>query len=193
MRPKRPGRHSSSITTVAGESAIPPNEFGERGVGVATGRVLEPGTTYYYRVFAENEQSRIEGKPAEGTVQEFTTPAAEVPVVAGESVSGLTSTAAKLEATVDPNDQATTYAFEYATNKTLVGATKVAGALPAEYATLPVSTVLSGRMAHETYYYRVVAENEKRAKKQARRSTGRFSRSRPLRVRRRLSAEVARK
>jgi hypothetical protein len=46
--------------------------FGGQSAGLSLGG-LEAHKTYYYRVIAENEQSRKEGKPAEGAIQHFTT------------------------------------------------------------------------------------------------------------------------
>jgi hypothetical protein len=93
--------------------------------------------------------------------------AKEGPAVEGESVSGLTSTGATLHATVNPDYESTSYFFEYSASKTTVekgeGA-RVPGTplspLPAEFAALHVSAVVGGLQPGETYYYRVVVENE---------------------------------
>jgi hypothetical protein len=124
-------------------------------IGSLTG--LEPATTYHYRFVATNTSG--ETKDADG---ELTTVTLQVPAVDGESVSGLTSTDATLEAQVNPNYQETTYAFEYATNPALTGATSVAGAspLPAEFGDQPASVDMGGGLQpRTTYYYRAVAMN----------------------------------
>lgn len=118
---------------------------------------LTPGTTYHYRVVAINGEGTTEG-----TEGEFTTLSLEAPIVDGESSSKVTSVGAQLEALVNPNYQEATYAFEYATNNSLTGATTVAGAgpLPAGFGDQPTSVAIGGLQPRTTYYYRVVAENE---------------------------------
>jgi hypothetical protein len=130
--------------------------FGDQGVGfTATG--LNPGTTYHFRVVVENAAN----EKTEGADSEFTTLPLEKPIVGSESVSALTSTGATLNATVNPNYQETTYAFEYATNEALTGAVTVNGesSLPAEFAELPVSVNTEALQPRTTYFYRVVATN----------------------------------
>jgi hypothetical protein len=79
-------------------------------VSVPTGSVLTPGVSYFYRVTAENEQSTIEAKPAEGAVKEFTTP----PSPFTEAVSEITTTGATFNGTLTPlNSTDTTYSFDY--------------------------------------------------------------------------------
>ena len=149
-----------TIRTVDGESPIPASEFGERGVGVSTGEVLEAGETYYYRVVATNATGTVKGE-----VEQFSKP----PRIEGEGVSGLSATGAKLEGTINPDFQETTYSFEYATSEAALGtpqATKVSGAaaLPAEFSGLAVSAEISDLQPFEVYYYRLLAENETTAK-----------------------------
>jgi hypothetical protein len=118
---------------------------------------LEPATTYHYRVLATNVTGETQGVDGE-----FTTLALEAPIVDGQSVSGLSSTDATLEAQVNPNYQETTYAFEYATNEALTGATTVTGeaALGAEFGDQLASVDIGGGLQpHTTYYYRVLATN----------------------------------
>jgi hypothetical protein len=148
-----------SITTLNGGSALPP-EFGERTAEAHTGNALAPATTYFYRVVATNLTGTTTGK-----VEQFTTLTLEKPIIGSESVSGLTSTDATLNAQVNPNYQETTYSFEYsteATGETLEGSiTAVNGAtsLPAEFAELPASKSTEALQPRTTYFYRVVATN----------------------------------
>ncbi len=239
-------------------AGVPLSGFPEQHASVAVSG-LEPGTTYFYRVVAENEQSEKEGKPVVGAPQSFTTvpvpatePATAVtattatfhgtltplnetvaayyafdyallpskctegtgaggeagtgsgalavhaevselqpnaeyavclvsanafgleagapahfktlaapPKVDGEAVSGVTGSEATLEAQVNPNNQQTTYAFEYATSPVLAGAVTLAGAAALEGFGDQAASVATGAVlrAGETYYYRVVAEN----------------------------------
>jgi hypothetical protein len=117
---------------------------------------LEPATTYHYRVLATNATGETEGVDGE-----FTTLALEAPIVDGQSVSGLSSTDATLEAQVNPNYQETTYAFEYATNEALTGATTVAGEAPlsAEFGDQLASVDVGDLQPHTSYYYRVLTTN----------------------------------
>ena len=73
-----------------------------------------------------------------------------------ESASAATSSKVTLAAEVNPNNQETTYEFEYATNKALTGASKEPGAAPLTgLGNQPASVTLSGLKAGETYFYRV--------------------------------------
>ena len=75
---------------------------GGSGVSATTGQVLTPGTTYYYRAIAENEQSEKEGKRVEGKVQSFTT--AIVPETPeGEGAKPVTATSATLHGVLNPH------------------------------------------------------------------------------------------
>jgi hypothetical protein len=83
---------------------------GDQPASVPTGSVLQSGMTYFYRVVAENEQSTIEGKPAEGTVKKFTTVASPFT----EAVTEITSTGATFNGTLTPLSSVDTqYSFDY--------------------------------------------------------------------------------
>jgi hypothetical protein len=122
---------------------------------------LKPGTEYTVCLQAENASQEATVGPA-GT---FATPAAP-PRVDGESVSEDEEASATLQAQVNPNNQKTTYLFEYSTQATgevLEGTvSKVDGSAPltGEYgdqkASAPTGTVLA---PGTVYYYRVVASN----------------------------------
>jgi hypothetical protein len=148
-------------TTTAYGSSTPcePATLGGAGQQFVTAAFagLEAGTTYHYRIVATNLTGETKGADAE-----LTTPPLEAPIVDGESVTGLTSTDATLNAQVNPNYQETTYTFEYATNEALSGATTVSGAnaLPAEFGDQLASADIGGGLQpHTTYYYRIVATN----------------------------------
>jgi hypothetical protein len=115
---------------------------------------LQPGETYHYRLVG-----RTAGGPSYGEDETFQTPPAS-PTIQNESVSALTQTSATLDALINPNNQETTYHFEY-------GLTSAYGTvLPAPdagigsaYGNLAVGAELSGLQAGTTYHFRVVATN----------------------------------
>jgi hypothetical protein len=136
-------------------------EGGEQGVSkTVTG--LAPKTAYHYRVIVKNATGEVKGtgKSAE---EEFTTLTLEPPIVESESFSELTSTSAKLEATVNPSYQETTCKFEYSTKALLPPGETTTEPCPASLGTggggVGTSVVLAGLELGTTYYYRVVAEN----------------------------------
>jgi hypothetical protein len=90
---------------------------------------------------------------------------AEAPVIESESASGVKSAEATLEAQINPDNQSTTYTFEYstsATGETLnAPVTSLPGAGPLEgfgnqTASAPTGAVLE---PGTTYFYRVIAKN----------------------------------
>lgn len=118
--------------------------------------VLSPNTTYSYRFVAENNEGQVEEQ--EGT---FSTLPLEAPIFEGENASNITTDSAQLEGLINPNYQPTTYEFEYATNESMTGATKVpgSGTLSAEFVGQAVSTKILDLRPLTTYYYRIVASN----------------------------------
>jgi len=117
---------------------------------------LKSATTYHYRVVVKNATG-----DTDGAEEEFMTLTAQAPSIASESIGGLSATGATFGAHINPSYQTTTYAFEYATNSGLMGATRAEGVRPlaAESAELPVSVAVSGLTPGTTYYYRVAATN----------------------------------
>jgi hypothetical protein len=150
-------------TTAYGESVNCEPEVleGEGDQGVSH-RIegLAHATTYHFRVKVANATGTTEG--ADG---EFTTAALEAPLVEGESASQITSEGATLQAQVNPNYQEATYAFEYARNEAMTGATTVnppegTEPLPAGFEDHAVAvTVSEGLSPGMTYYYRLAATN----------------------------------
>jgi hypothetical protein len=121
---------------------------------------LEPGTTYHYRVVVKNATGETKGVGGE-----FTTLTLEKPVVEGESVSGLTSTAVKVEAKVNPNYQETACVVRYwpATEAESTGPTTPCTPTGAELGeggeAVAVSAQLEGLIPGTAYDYRVIATN----------------------------------
>ncbi len=149
----------SGAVTLAG--AGPLSGYGDQAAGVATGHVLAPGTTYYYRLIAENTAH----EKAEGAVEEFSVPVATPPVIESETYGGIATEDATLEAIVDPDYQETTCEFEYAASETAIG-TAGAVALPCSAPLgsggpgVATSIALSGLTPNTLYYFRLVATNE---------------------------------
>jgi hypothetical protein len=117
---------------------------------------LQPNREYTFCLLAVNQG----GESAQGNEVHLSTPVLP-PGISGESATGVKATEATLHAKVNPNNQETSYTFEYATNEALTGATTLAGGPLTGFGEESVSDSLSGLSAHQTYYYRVVAENTK--------------------------------
>ena len=146
-----------AATVVKGESPFEPS-YSSEYARLETGNILTPDTTYFYRVIAENEQSQIEGKPAQGTPQSFTTEPAVAPTIepGSEHATNLRSQSATLEANINGDDQETTVVFEYATTEAelLAGnGTKVTAHAGESDA------IAEGLTPATNYYMRVTATN----------------------------------
>lgn len=116
---------------------------------------LMPSTRYTYCLVATSASSETPGSELS-----FMTLGA-APVVEGESAESITQTAVTLQAQINPNNQGTSYAFEYSDRESLVGATTtfsgyMAAGLEDQQVAIPVTGVL---VPHTTYFYRVTATN----------------------------------
>jgi hypothetical protein len=148
-----------------GEQGTPTVEAGT-GAGTevkATVNVtgLQPHHEYTVCLVTSNASGSQEAAPVH-----FTTAAVPLEILS-ESMSGVTSSEAMLEAQVNPNNYKTTYTFEYATSEAALGtpgATVLpAGALEgfgAQTVSSPTGAVLS---VGETYYYRILVTNTERS------------------------------
>jgi hypothetical protein len=138
---------------------------------------LAPDTTYYYRLQARNEHGTNLGEESQD--YEFTTPG---PGLESESASAVSSSSAKLEATIAPHDapnrehdlqgstnSPTTYYFQYSKEPTegCVAAPSACVNVPlapastgAGVAGVEVEEDLSKLTPSTTYHYRVAAMNE---------------------------------
>jgi hypothetical protein len=130
--------------------------YGDRRVSASLAG-LTTVTTYHYRVVVKNATGTTDGSDAE-----LTTLAPEKPIIDSEGTSGVSLTAATLEAQIDPRSQETTCRFQYGTDSTLLSSTTVGCAqagLGTGFDDQLGSARLEGLKSGETYYYRVVAEN----------------------------------
>jgi hypothetical protein len=133
--------------------SMPVQQFGFGHITAGGGVAINSTTGVVYAADSANSD-----------VDVFTPGAGEPPIVTGQSSSEATSSSVALHATINPDYQATSYAFEYASEEAQLGtpaATVVtgAGSLPAEFAELPVSLSVSGLTPGTTYSYRALATN----------------------------------
>jgi len=119
---------------------------------------LEAGTTYYFRVDAQNQYGTVNG-----AILTFKTGGKVVtvaPVVTTQVVGAVTANSALVAGTVNPYGVQTTYWFEYATDpkfgQSQTSSKKSVGAVST---TVSVQATLNGLKAKTTYYVRIVAEN----------------------------------
>jgi hypothetical protein len=110
---------------------------------------LTGGTAYHYRIVALNSGGSTDG--ADGS---FST--AAPPTVTTSPATGITSAAATLNGTVNPNGQATTYLFEYGKTTSYGSKTAVVSA-GASTSPVTVSAPVSGLQAGQTYHFRLDA------------------------------------
>jgi hypothetical protein len=122
---------------------------------------LSPGTTYYYRVCANNEVTGAGvANQRCGAVRAFTTTGTDVPSVSTGAASAVASTTAQVSGSVNAHGAATAYVFEFGTS-TAFGrvAPLPSGSAGSGTTNLAVSTTLSSLQAQTTYFYRLVATN----------------------------------
>jgi hypothetical protein len=127
---------------------------GTSAVAVTASLTVHPDETYHYRLVAVNANGIEYG--ADETFQTEAPP----PALQSESVSAVTQTAATLNATINPNDQATSYHFEYGTSTAYGSVLPVPDAsIGSGYGAVNVGVELSGLQPGTTYHYRVLARS----------------------------------
>jgi hypothetical protein len=144
-------------------AATPENSAGEGSTSVpvsATVTGLQPGTSYHYRITANSAEGTAVG--TDNTFKTSGTPPPPPPTVTTEGASGLGTTTATLEGTVNPNGLDTHYFFEYGKNGTLFE--NFAPSLPGNDAgsgsvPVKVDVKLTELTPYTTYCYRMVASN----------------------------------
>lgn len=115
---------------------------------------LTPGTTYHYRFVAVNATGTSNG--SDGT---FTTSGSPAPAVVTGSASGLTTSSATLNGTVNPNGRGTTWHFDYGTS-TSYGASTPSQNAGSGTAAVSVAAPVTGLTPGRTYHFRLVATND---------------------------------
>ncbi len=112
---------------------------------------LTPGTTYHYRLVANNEAGTTTG--GDRTFQTAGAPSASTGVA-----SALGETQATLNGTVNPNGQATEYRFEWGTSSSYGQSSEELKA-GGDHLAHPESATVTGLVASTVYHFRVVAKN----------------------------------
>jgi hypothetical protein len=128
---------------------------GEDGNEAATGDLtgLLGNTAYYYRAVAENGTGR-----SEGPIESFTTEPGP-PLVTSGSVSNVSSLAASVVGTTDPEAHETTYYYQYGTSTSYGQATPTSSAGAGNTSVATFAT-LSDLAPATLYHYRLVATND---------------------------------
>jgi hypothetical protein len=121
---------------------------------------LEPLTTYYFRINAQNQFGTINGSilnfKTTGTV------GATAPKVVSQNATDITRSEATLRGTVNPNSAETKYWFEYSTDSLLGSVLPTSTAkisVGSGSGTVSVEANLSNLKSKTIYYFRLVAEN----------------------------------
>ena len=115
---------------------------------------LQANETYHYRLDASNSKGTSFGGD-----QIFTTSPAP-PTLDEQSASGLTQTSAILNASINPNNEPTTYHFEYGTNIEYgTGVPIPEQTVGAGSGVVVVGQPLAGLQPGTTYHFRVIAIN----------------------------------
>jgi phosphodiesterase/alkaline phosphatase D-like protein len=142
-------------TTAYGSSTTITNVLGEEEAFSASLSGLTPGTTYHYRIVAENANGA-----SAGADRTFTTPPA-VDSVQTEAAESVGKTSATLNGALAPDGADTHYYFEYGVEWSFGSTTPAPpGADAGSASSLEhVQTALTGLSPNTTYQYRIVASN----------------------------------
>ena len=123
---------------------------------------LQPGTTYYYRINAQNQFGTVNGAILTLKTAGKAVTTVSVPVVTTQLANLVGSTTATVRGTVNPYGTKTSYYFEYSTDAGYTKATtnstaqKPAGQISS---TVAVQANITGLKPATTYFVRIVAEN----------------------------------
>jgi len=123
----------------------------------ATATGLIPGTIYHYRLVATNGSGLSVG--ADRTLKTTGNPP---PLVATGPPAQVAGNSVTMTAVINPNEQATTYYFQYGIMNSLLQQTQV-GTVPAGAAPVTVALTVQGLEAQTIFEYRVVAQHSNSA------------------------------
>jgi len=115
---------------------------------------LDAGVTFYYRVVAASVEGEVEG-----TIKSFST-VIPPPAATTGSATGITTTGATFNGTVNPNGYSTEAWFEYGLDNSLASFTPTTPQLQGSGTTSqPVSAAVTSLAPFRTYYFRTVARS----------------------------------
>jgi hypothetical protein len=143
------------LTTAYGLQSVEHSAGHGTKVGSVSTRAtaLIPGTIYHYRLVATNAAGTTVG--ADHT---FKTAGNPPPVVATGPATQIHKNSVTLTGVVSPNNQATTYYFQWGTS-TAYGQQTLPAAVAAGAAPVTVSAVITGLEARRVFHYRIVAQH----------------------------------
>jgi plastocyanin len=145
------GESVSEHTTAT--ASLGATDFASHSVSASLTSLL-PNRTYHFELIVTYGA----GTTVLGGEQTFKTSAATAPTVVAESASGLTETEARLNGKVDPNGEATEYAFQYSTSPSY--GQPAFTSLPADNVNHPVSATLTKLTPGTLYYFKLVAKSK---------------------------------
>jgi len=123
----------------------------EAGAVQATISGLLPGSIYHFRIVASNKFGATGGGD-----RTFTTKGHPLPAVATGPATAVSIRSATMTGVIDPNDQTTTYMFQYGLSSSY-GAETFSATLPAGGLPISVAQQLEGLSPGTTFHYRLVA------------------------------------
>jgi hypothetical protein len=139
---------TASATKLPGSA---PLTSGPETVSVATGAVLKPGVTYYFRAVAENAAH----EKTEGTIEHFTT-SIETPVT--RPATGVTGTSAELNGRLNPKASGTAgYFFFYSIGTSCTGGGETTHEGPVTGKGVPVNALAESLEGNTEYAFCVVS------------------------------------
>ena len=150
---------SGSVNTVTTASFTPPD--GSVLVAVASGNNATSLTVTDQNGLAWTSRSAVTGGGGRAVVYTATVPgASQPPTVSTTDATGVSSAGARLNGSVNPNGQATTYQFDYGpTTSYGTSVPAPAGSAGSGTAAVNESFDLSGLNPSQTYHYRIEATN----------------------------------
>jgi PKD repeat protein len=120
---------------------------------------LAAGATYYYELVGTYGS----GSTVEGEVESFTTtvtaPPPPAPVPTTGTATGLSTSGATLNGTLNPDGLTVSYAFAWGTSASALTHTTAATTGPTATSSQPVAAQLTGLQPGTTYYYRLAVEH----------------------------------